>query len=126
MNFLVWVVQVLLAVAFLAHGWLVLAPPPEIGALMLESYPRSFWIFLGVAEIAAAVGLTLPGATRVMPWLVEWAAAGVMIVMIAATIHHLRRGEISSSIITLVLLMMARFFSQRRLKIRPILTRPGS
>jgi len=125
LNILLWVVQVLLAVAFLAHGWLVLAPPPEIGALMLESYPRSFWIFLGVAEIAAAVGLTLPGATRIMPWLVAWAAAGVMIVMIAATIHHLRRGEISSSIITLVLLIMATFVAYMRWKIRPIRTGPS-
>ena len=49
------------------------------------SLPRSFWVFLGVAEIAAAIGLTLPGLTRVMPFLVSWAAVGIMIVMISAT-----------------------------------------
>ena len=85
MNILLWVLQVLLAVVFIAHGLLLLMPPPEIAAQMVMSLPRSFWVFLGVAEIAAAIGLTLPGLTRVMPWLVSWAAAGIMIVMISAT-----------------------------------------
>ena len=41
---------------------------------------------LGAAEVLAAVGLTLPGLTRIQPWLVSAAAAGLMIVMISATI----------------------------------------
>ena len=32
MNIVLWILQVLLALAFLAHGWLLLAPPPEIAA----------------------------------------------------------------------------------------------
>ena len=36
----------------------------------------AFRIFLGVAEVLAAVGLTLPGITRILPWLVSCAAAG--------------------------------------------------
>ena len=67
MNILLWVVQVLLAVAFFAHGWLFLSPPPEIAAQMNASLPRWFQLFLGVAEVLAAVGLTLPGLTRILP-----------------------------------------------------------
>ena len=37
---------------------------------MNASLPRWFQVSLGVAEVLAAVGLTLPGLTRVMPWLV--------------------------------------------------------
>lgn len=120
MNILLWVLQLLLAAAFFAHGWLVLAPPPEIGAQLLEQYPRWFWVFLGVAEVAAAVGLTLPGATRIRPELVSWAAAGLMVVMISATIHHALRGEMSSVLITLVLLTMATFVAYMRWKVLPI------
>ena len=69
MNVLLWVLQVLLAAAFLAHGLLLLMPPPDIAAQMLVSFPRAFWLFLGLAEVAAAIGLTLPGFTRVMPFL---------------------------------------------------------
>ena len=79
MNILLWVLQVVLAAAFLAHGLLVLSPPPDIAAQMLASLPRWFWVFLGVAEVAAAMGLILPGAMHVMPWLVSWAAAGVIV-----------------------------------------------
>src|SRR4029450_7160624 len=95
MNIALWVVQVLLGVAFLAHGWLFLAPPPEIAVQMNATLPRWFQLFMGVAEVAAAVGLTLPGLTRILPWLVTWAAVGVMIVTVSATVFHLMRAEIS-------------------------------
>jgi putative oxidoreductase len=120
MNILLWVLQVLLAAAFLAHGVLVLMPPPEIAAQMLASFPQSFWLFLGVAEVLAAVGLTLPGITRILPWMVSCAAGGVMIVMVAATYYHLTRGEISSAAITLVLLVMASFTAYGRWRLAPI------
>jgi uncharacterized membrane protein YphA (DoxX/SURF4 family) len=103
MNIVLWVLQVLLALAFLAHGCLLLFPPAAIVDQMNASLPRWFQLFLGVAEILAAVGLTLPGFTRIQPWLVSCAAAGVMIVMVCATIFHLMRGEVSSAITTVVL-----------------------
>lgn len=120
MNIVLWILQVLLAAAFFAHGLLLLAPPPEIAARMNASLPRWFWIFLGVAEILAAVGITLPGLTRIQPWLVSWAAAGIMIVMVSATIYHVARGEMSSAAITLVLLAMATFVAYMRHRVLPI------
>ena len=78
MNIVLWILQILLALAFLAHGLLLLMPPPEIAAQMNAELPRWFWVFLGVAEVLAAVGLTLPGATRILPGLVVSAAVGVM------------------------------------------------
>ena len=120
MNIVLWVLQVLLAVAFFAHGWIFLAPPPEIAVQMNASLPRWFQLFLGVAEMLAAVGLTLPGLTRVMPWLVAWAAGGIMIVMASATVFHVMRGEISSAAITLVLLAMATFVAYMRHRVLPI------
>lgn len=120
MNITLWVLQVLLAVAFLAHGVLLLVPPAEIAAQMNASLPRWFWLFLGVAELLAAVGLTLPGLTRILPWLVTWAAVGIMIVMVSATAYHLMRGEISSAGITLLLLAMATFVAYQRHRVLPI------
>ena len=120
MNIVLWILQVLLAVAFFAHGLLFLNPPPEIAALMNESLPRWFQLFLGVAEIAAAIGLILPALTGVMPWLVIWAAVGIMIVMVSATIYHVVRGEISSAFITLVLLAMAAFVAHMRYRVLPL------
>jgi putative oxidoreductase len=123
MNIALWVLQVLLAAAFLAHGLLLLSPPPDIAVQMYASLPRWFWLFLGVAEVLAAVGLTLPGVTRIQPGLVIWAAVGIMIVMVSATIWHLVRSEFSSALITLLLLAMATFVAYMRLRVLPIRSR---
>ena len=120
MNIVLWVLQVVLAVAFFAHGWLFLAPPPAIAVQMDASLPRWFQLFLGIAEVLAAVGLTLPGLTRILPWLVTWAAGGIMIVMVSATLYHLVRGENSSAAITLLLLVMATFVAYMRHRVLPI------
>jgi hypothetical protein len=120
MNIALWIVQVLLAAAFFAHGWLFLAPPPEIAVQMDATLPRWFQLFLGVAEVLAAVGLILPGLARVMPSLVVWAAMGVMTVVGSATVYHFVRGEISSGFITLLLFAMATFVAYMRYRVLPI------
>lgn len=120
MKILLWVLQVLLALAFLAHGVMLLVPPQAIAEQLNASLPRWFQVFLGVAEVLAAVGLTLPGMTRIQPWLVPLAAAGIMIVMVSATVFHLSRGEVSAAITTIVLLAMASFVAYMRWRVVPI------
>ena len=87
---------------------------------MDANLPRWFQLFMGVAEVAAAVGLILPGLTRMMPFLVTWAAVGIMIIMVSATGYHAFRGEYSSSVITFILLLMATFVVYGRQRLRPI------
>jgi hypothetical protein len=120
MNKVLWTLQVLLAAAFFAHGWMMIAPPPDVAVQMNATLPRWFQLFLGVAEVLAAFGLTVPGLTRIMPWLVTWAAVGIMIVMASATVFHTVRGELSSAAITLVLLVMATFVARMRYRVLPI------
>jgi|SRR5688572_2936614 len=119
MNALLWVLQLLLAAAFFAHGMLFLTPPAEMVEQM-SVLPRWFQIFLGSAEVLAAIGLTLPGITRIQPRLVPAAAAGLMIVMIGATIWHIVRGEFSSAIITAILLALLTYVAYERWKVMPI------
>jgi hypothetical protein len=126
MNIVLWVLQVLLAAAFFAHGWMFLFPSPDIAALMNAALPRWFQLFLGVAEVLAAVGLTLPGVTRILPWLVTWAAGGIMIVAASATVYHVARSELSSAAITLLLFAMATFLAYMRYRVLPISQRRAS
>jgi len=123
MNIFLWVLQVLLAVVFLAHGWLLLSPPESMVAVMNATMSPAFRLFLGVAEVLAAIGLTLPGLTRILPWLVPTAAAGLMIVMIGAITLHVSRGEVSSAITTTVLLALLTFVAYMRWRVQPILPR---
>jgi uncharacterized membrane protein YphA (DoxX/SURF4 family) len=122
MNALLWVLQILLAVAFFAHGWLFLSPPADMVEQM-SIFPTAFRLFLGAAEVLVAIGLTLPGITRVMPGLVPAAAAGIMIVMVCATIFHIVRGEIGPAVTTAILFMVATFVAYMRWKVHPIAPR---
>jgi len=120
MNVLLWVLQVLLALVFLAHGLMFLFPPAAVVDQMNASLPRWFQLFLGVAEVLAAIGLTLPAVTRIQPWWVHWAAVGIMIVTASATVFHFARGEVSSALTTAVLFAMATFLAYMRWRVAPI------
>jgi hypothetical protein len=58
-----------------------------------------------------------------MPWLISCAAAGLIVVMIGATILHTNRGEVSSAITTAILLVLLAFVSYMRWKVMPIVPR---
>ena len=122
MNVILWVLQVLLAVAFLAHGWIFLFPPAGMVEMMKPIAP-AFRVIIGAAEVLAAVGLTLPGITRILPWLIPCAAAGLMVVMIGATVFHTTRGEFSSAMTTAILFVLVTFVAYMRWKVKPILPR---
>src|SRR5215213_11726491 len=93
LNIALWILQVLLAAAYVAHGWLMVSPPAELVAMMNEQLGVGLRLFIGVAELLAAAGLILPGITRILPELTALAAAGLMIVMSSATVLHVVRGE---------------------------------
>jgi DoxX-like protein len=120
MRIVVWVLQILLAVAFLAHGLLMLFPPASVAEQMNASLPRWFSLFIGVAEVLAFIGLTVPPLARRYRWLMAWAAGGIMIVMISATVYHAFRNEISSAVTTLVLLVIATLVANVRRREYPL------
>lgn len=123
MNIILWIVQVLLALVFFAHGGFLVAPPAEMVAMIDAQLTPGFRIFLGVAEILAAIGLLAPGITRIMPWLTPLASAGLMIVMGSATVLHLVRGEVSSAVSTTILFALVTLVAYMRWKVRPIAPR---
>lgn len=123
MKIVLWILQVLLAFLFAWHGWLMVAPPAELVEVMNAQLEPWFRVFIGVAELLAAIGLILPGLTRILPELIPLAAAGLMIVMASATILHLVRSEIGSAIVTAVLLVLVTFVAYMRWKVMPILPR---
>jgi putative oxidoreductase len=123
LNIALWVLQVLLAAVYVAHGWLLVSPPAELIALMNAQLGVGFRLFLGVAELLAAVGLILPGVTRILPFLTSLAAAGLMIVMSSATALHIFRGEHGSAVSAAVLFVLVTIVAYTRWKVQPITAR---
>jgi hypothetical protein len=80
-----WVIQGLLAAVFLFAGGFKLALP--LAALAkLSPLPAPFLKFIGVCEVTGAIGLILPGLLRIRTGLTPLAAAGLVVIMIGATI----------------------------------------
>lgn len=123
MNAALWILQVVLAIIFLWHGWLFVSPPTELLAVMNALLAGWFRVLLGVAEILAAIGLVLPSLTRIQPWFTPLAAAGLMIVMLSASVLHFSRGETSTAITTVVLFALVTVVAYTRWKIKPIAPR---
>src|SRR5437764_15271679 len=88
MTAALWIVQSLLALLFLFAGGMKLVLPLEqlTGPITL---PGAFLRFIGLAEVLGALGLILPGLLRIRPGLTPLAAAGLVIIMVGATVTTL-------------------------------------
>lgn len=120
MRIVLWILQVLLAAMFFWHGLLFAAPPAELVEMLNSQFGVGLRTFIGVAEILAAIGLILPGLTRILPWLTPLAAAGLMIVMASASVFHFFRGETANGITGIVLFALLTFVAYMRWKVKPI------
>lgn len=118
MTYVLWVVQVLLALLFLFAGAAKLVLPAEAlkGPVVL---PVLFLRFIGVCEVLGALGLTLPGLLRIRPDLTPLAAAGLVIIMIGATVTNLLGSVNAIALITLVVGLLAAFVAYGRWKVIP-------
>jgi putative oxidoreductase len=123
LNITLWILQLLLAAVFLAHGWLMVAPPAEMVEMINAQLGVEFRVFIGVSELLAGVGLIAPGVTGILPFLTAWAAGGLMIVMSSAAAFHVVRGEISSAIFSAVLLVIITVVAYARWKVLPLAAR---
>jgi hypothetical protein len=123
MNVVLWVVQVLLAAAYLmAGGSKAFQPLEALSKRMtwVPSVPGSFVRFIGIAEVLGAIGLILPMVTNIAPWLTVVAAAGLVIVQLSAGTFHLSRHEGSHVPGNVVLLLLALLVLVGRVAIVPI------
>lgn len=93
-----WVVTLLLAAMFLMVGGMKLLGK-EDAQFIHWGYPSWFAYVIGVVELGGAILLLFPSTAAL-------AAAMLAIVMIGATITHIRAGEISHIALPAVLLVL--------------------
>lgn len=106
MNRALWIVQWLLAVLFLFAGGMKLALPIEAMTRQMP-LPGLFLRFIGVCEMLGAIGLLLPGLLRIRRSLTPLAAAGLVIIMIGATVIMLVTGGVAAALMPLVVGLLA-------------------
>lgn len=124
LHIALWVVQVLLALMFFMAGSAKLASPiadlAAKGMTFVNTMPAGMVRFIGLSEVAGALGLILPAATRILPKLTAWAGTGLATVMVLATGYHLTHNEAGAAPITLTLFALAAFVAWGRFKAAPI------
>jgi uncharacterized membrane protein YphA (DoxX/SURF4 family) len=109
-NVALWIIQIVLAAAFLIAGTTkVLTPREKLRERMawVDDFSQTSVRLIGTAEILGALGLILPAATGIAPILTPIAAVGLVIIMIGAAITHVRRKEPAIVPVNIVLLVLA-------------------
>ena len=131
MSIALWIIQALLALAFLASGFPKMVQPIPTLAKMLpwaSEFPAAFVRFIGVAEVLGAIGIILPDAldrfgilkVSFFPALSIAAAVGLAVVMVSAVIFHLTRKEYPNMAPSAVLFLLALFVIIGRLALAPV------
>lgn len=126
LHIALWVAQILLAAGFGFSGFAKATAPVDQLTPMLAwvtAVPEWLVRFIGVAELAGALGVLLPAATRVQPQLMPLAALGLAIIMVLAFLFHLSRGEMQALGINVILGALAAFVAWGRTRRAPILPR---
>ena len=123
-----WVGQALLAALFGLAGVMKTAMAPAALAKMGLAYavdiPHGLLLFIGVCELAGALGVILPAATRILPFLTPLAALGFVIIQVLAIGFHFVRGELGEALpLNLVLLALSLFVAWGRTWKAPIAAR---
>lgn len=123
MNVALWIVQALLAAAYVLVGSMKAFRPLDTLSKRLtwvSAVPAGFVRFIGVAELLGAIGLILPMVTNIAPWLTVAAAAGLVLVQVCAIVFHLARHEARVTPGNVVLLLLAVFVLVGRVAIVPV------
>jgi len=109
MGVVTWILQFLLAIAFVAAGLMKMSTPKE---RLLE---RMEWVravtprgikLVGLLEVLGGLGLVLPAVTGIAPWLTPLAAICLALLMALAIWTHVRLREASQAVPAAVLLVL--------------------
>jgi len=118
MNVALWIAQGLLAALFLFAGGMKLILPIEEMTKDLPM-PGLFLRFLGVAEVLGAIGLILPWLLRIRPGLTPLAAAGLLIIMIGATVITVMTAGVAMALMPFVTGIVCAFVAYGRWRLTP-------
>ena len=110
MNVFLWILQAVLALMFVMAGVQKATQPKDKLVTRLPwvaDFSQGTVRFIGIAELAGALGLILPAATGIAPVLTPLAASGLALIMVLAAITHARRKEPGAIAFNAVLFVLA-------------------
>jgi len=109
MDIVIWILQWVLALAFVAAGAMKVVRPIDKLAESMEwvrtSKPATVR-FIGIAEVLGGLGLVLPMLTGIAVILTPIAASALALVMLLAAITHFRSSDAKGAVPSIVLMVL--------------------
>ena len=114
MNRTLWIIQWLLALLFLFAGGSKFVIPVAEMTKQMPMLSGGFLRFVGVCEVLGAIGLILPGLLRIQTGLTPLAAAGLVGIMIGATVLTVMTNGVAMALFPFVVGLLAAFVAYGR------------
>lgn len=115
MNTALWIIQGVLAAAFLMIGGMKLMMPKAqlagMGDMLAwtHDFTEQQIKGIGILEVLGAIGIILPPLVGILPILSPLAALGLTLVGIGAVVTHIRRNETQLALMPGMLAVLALF-----------------
>lgn len=119
-----WTAQILAALLFLFAGSMKFIMPAEKMQQGPIVFSIAFMHFIGICELLGALGLVLPGISRIQTWLTPLAAAGLTIIMIGATAVTIPTMGAAAAILPVIVGVVTSWIAYARTRIAPIAPAP--
>ena len=111
---LVWAIQILLALLFVFAGGSKFAMSDQELTAGAPVFSALFLRFIGVCEVLGAAGLVLPVLLNIRPGLTPLAAAGLVVIMIGATLTTVLLVSVPTAIVPCVTGILAAYVAYVR------------
>ena len=102
-----WALQILLGLAFLWVGATKFLSAGWVERFASWGYSESFLYLIGAFEVLGGIGLLIPKTA-------SYAASGLIVVMIGATITHLVHGEMNYTFTLIIIALLSIVLYARR------------
>lgn len=118
-HILLWIAQGLLAATFIWAGTMKIVQPESLPFPWVKDNPNLVLI-TGLVDLLGGIGIILPALLRIQPKLTIYAAYGIILLMIAASVFHISRGEAKDIGFNIFCVALAVFVAWGRQKKAPI------
>ncbi|RAK02754.1 DoxX-like protein [Larkinella arboricola] len=122
MDIFVWVLQISLALFFMAPALMKIKTPKREMIEKQQLAPGESILpirALGVIEVLGSIGIILPLWLGILPVLTPLAATGFCVVMVGATIVHYKKGDYKVLPLLVVVFIAAAFVAWSRFQSLP-------
>ena len=119
LNIILWIAQVLLAIVFIGAGCMKIIKPEALPFPWIKDN-ASLVLIAGIVDLLAGIGIVFPALLHIQPKLTIYAAYGIVVLMIVASIFHISRAEGNDIGFNIFMALLALFIAWGRQTKAPI------